>query len=94
LIHLASIYPAISERAEAGPVVRRAIQAARGRTWAPLPVLSELLTGHARLLRKLNRKDEARKAEAVSKALRATGSESPAGSHLVSYEELRDSKEN
>lgn len=89
LINLASVHHVIAHPADAERLLRQAITVARESRWVPRPIQAELLQEHARLLRRLDRKQEAREAEALSRALLAGPMEGMVGSHTVNYQDLR-----
>ncbi|MCS7042521.1 MAG: tetratricopeptide repeat protein [Bryobacteraceae bacterium] len=89
LINFASILPEVVPARRAEPVVRRALELAGDQPWVPPRILSGLLSSHARLLRELGRKEEARRAKQRQKALEAQPAPAQAADHVVSVEQLR-----
>jgi len=92
LINLASVHHVLPRPADAEALLRQAIEVAISGVWVPRPIQASLLEDHAGLLRKLKRKQEAREAETLMKALRADPGGDLMGKYSVSYSDLLQSR--
>lgn len=92
LINLASVHHVLPRPADAEALLRHAIEVAISGVWVPRPIQASLLEDHAGLLRKLKRKQEAREAETLMKALRADPGGDLMGKYSVSYSDLLQSR--
>jgi tetratricopeptide (TPR) repeat protein len=92
LINLASVHHVLPRPADAEALLRHAIEIAISGVWVPRPIQASLLEDHAGLLRKLKRKQEAREAETLMKALRADPGGDLMGKHSVTYSDLLRSR--